>query len=92
MKNCSSLLGLCEREWGEVVLEDQEMLVRRKGEPQEQSVDLCPFQSQIHTRRFRSIKHLLVSQDGKFVLMANRLEFADDPRLLHSTAQKECSV
>lgn len=32
--------GTVKREWGKVVLEDQERLVRRKGKPHEQSMDL----------------------------------------------------
>lgn len=101
MKNWSVLLSLCafinsfeivKSEWDKVVLEDQERLVRRKGKPRGQSMDLCLFQSQIHTRGFRSITHLFVSQDGKFILTAHRLEFADDPKLLHTTAQKKGSV
>lgn len=74
------------------MLEDQERLVRRKGEPHEQSMELCLFQSQIHTSGFRSITHLFASQDGKFILTAHRLEFTDDPKLLHTAAQKEGSV
>lgn len=53
MKNWSALLSLCafinsfeivKSEWDKAVLEDRERLVRRKGRPHEQSMDLCLFQ------------------------------------------------
>lgn len=44
------------------------------------------------TQRDSGLLHLFLSQDAKFILTAHKLEFVDDPKLLHTTAQKEGSV